>query len=196
MNVYQLTAIHAEPDEVRRDGSMPAFVRDIGIFASISGAEEMMRVYSGGDCKPWAYVLKERILDDVKLHGHFKQVSEFRSVRSYFGDGTLNSENGCDDTGENLWFGRDPETIRFKVGDYVSFWSGDEICPGLVGMLPMTKEKFDSGHCGLEADDDCYLVYTANGGHEHPFAPYVFPLVGKLSKGVKAKLDAAREGEE
>ena len=67
MNVYQLTAIHAEPDEVRRDGSMPAFVRDIGIFASISGAEEMMRVYSGGDCKPWAYVLKERILDDVKL---------------------------------------------------------------------------------------------------------------------------------
>lgn len=191
MNVYQLTAIHAQTDEVGRDGSLCTFVRDIGVFASISNAEEMMRVYSGGDCKPWAYVLKERILDDVRLHGHFRQVSEFRSVRSYFGDGTLNAANECDDTGENLWFGRDAETVRFKVGDYVSFLNGGEIRPGLVGMLPLTKEKFESGRSGLEADDDCYFVYTADGGHEHPFSPYVFPLFGKLSKDVKAKLDAA-----
>ena len=192
MNVYQLAAIHAEAGETRPDGSIPTFERDLGVFSTVSNAETMMRVYSGGDWTPWAYILKGRILDDVELHGHFKQTSEFRSVRSYFANGTLNAENGCDDTGEKLWYGRDADTIRHKIGDCVSFWHGGELLPGIVGGLPMTKEAFMQGRCGLEANDDCYLVYTPDGGHCHPFTPYVFPLVGKLPEDVKNKLTAAR----
>lgn len=196
MNVFQLTAIHAESDCIRDDGSMPTFKRDLGVFTTEANAKDMMRLYSSSNgCDPWAYVLKERILDDLELHGHFNMVSAFRSVRSYFGDGTPNAENRCDDTGENLWHGRDAETIRFRNGDFVSVLHDNEIWPGLVGDCPMTKDLFASGRCGLEADDDCYLVYTVDGGHEHPFTPYVFPLIRELPVKVRAKLEAARNND-
>lgn len=195
MNVYQLTAISVEPEFAKADGSMPTFDQSLGVFTSVENAEEMMRI-NGEIDEPWAYILEERILDDLQLHGHFKSISKYRSVRTYFGNGKPNAENVCDDTGENLWYGRDAETIRFKEGDFVSFINGHEISPGLVGLLPMTKDVFKAGHCGVESGDDCYLVYTADGGHHHPFTPFVFPLVGELSPGVRAKLEAAKAADE
>lgn len=191
MNVFQLTAVF-ETDERDADGSVRTYVRDLGVFSSVANAERMMPLFAGNG-EPWAYVIKERILDDLAYHGRFNQISGFRSVRTYFGDGTLNAENGCDDTGESLWYGRDADTVRFEVGQFVSFLDGGVIRGGLVGDLPMTKECFASGRQGLEADDDCYLVYTADGGHAHPFTPYVFPLLGALSKEVKDRMLAARE---
>lgn len=191
MNVYQLTAIF-ETDERDADGSVRTYTRDLGVFSSVANAEKMMPTFARNG-EPWAYVLKERILDDLAMHGHFKQISDFRSVRTYFGDGTLNAENGCDDTGESLWYGRDAATIRYLVGQYVSFLEGGRIQFGLVGDRPLTKNDFADGRQGLEADDDCYLVYTADGGHTHPFAPYVFPLLGELTQDIKDRLIAARD---
>lgn len=191
MNVYQLTAIF-ETDERDADGSVATYTRDLGVFSLVGIAETMMPLFAKNG-EPWAYVLKERILDDLSYHGHFNQISGFRSVRTYFGDGTLNAENGCDDTGDRLWYGRNAETIRFLVGQFVSFLEGGRIQFGLVGDLPLTKKDFAAGRQGLEAEDDCYLVYTADGGHAHPFTPYVFPLLGDLPQRVKDRLLAARD---
>lgn len=112
---------------------------------------------------------------------------EFLSVRTYFADGTLNAFCDCDNVSERLWHGRDPNTIHYKPGDYVSVWMGD-IMPALIGDTPRP-----SGTIEGDWTDDCYLAYSAETGHWHPFTPYVFPLVCKLSKRVKTRLDAERE---
>ena len=197
MNVFQLTAVELD-DEPSRDGSRGTFLRDLGVFTSVENAEEMMRrfVERGNYGAPWAFEVRERILDDLAPHGPFGKVSGFRSVRTYFGDGTLNAANDCDDTGEKRWFGRDAATIRFRRGDFVSVWAGGSVYPALVGEIPFTPDRFPKGSQGFEADDDCYLVYTADGGHDHPFTPYVFPLVGTLPDDVRAKIEAARDREE
>lgn len=191
MNVFQLSAIF-KTDERDHNGSVVIHTRDLGIFSSVANAERIMPIFAKNG-EPWVYVLKERILDDFALHGYFKQISGFRSVRTYFGDGSLNADNECDDTGENLWYGRSPETIRYKVDQFISFLSGDRIQFGLVGDVPLTKRDFAEGRKGLEAEDDCYLVYTADGGHCHPFTPYVFPLLGDLPSNIKKQLLASRE---
>lgn len=196
MNVFQLTAVELD-DKSARDGSYGTFLRDLGVFTTLANAEEMMyRFVSFGYAALWAFEVRERILDDLAPHGPFGKVSGFRSVRTYFGDGTLNAANDCDDTGEKRWRGRDAATICFKRGDFVSVWAGGSVYPALVGEIPFTPDRFPKGAQGFEADDDCYLVYTADGGHDHPFTPYVFPLVGTLSDDVRAKIEAARDREE
>ncbi len=191
MNVFQLIALHPEKDRLNADGSLSVYKRDLGVFKALESAEKMIHIYAA-DNDTWAYIIKERILDDLALHGHFKQISSFRSYRSYFSDGTLNAENACDDTGENLWYGREDSTIRFKIGDFVSFITDNRIEHGIVGAVPMNKELFENGRCGVEACDDCYLIYTVNGGHFHPFTPCVFPPVIELSDEFKTRLEAVR----
>ncbi len=196
MNVFQLTAIVLY-DEPARDGSYGTFLRDLGVFTTVANAEEMMRRFvSFGYAAPWAFEVRERILDDLAPHGPFGKVSGFRSVRTYFGDGTLNAANDCDDTGEKRWRGRDAATIRFKRGDFVSVWAGASVYPALVGKVPGTPENIGEGFDGWDADDDCYLVY-ADDGHDHPFTPHVFPLVGGiLPDDVRAKIEAVRAANE
>ncbi len=195
MNVFQLTSIELL-DGPAPNGSRETFLRDLGVFSSVGNAEGMMRRYAKSNyALPWAFELRERILDDLAPHGHFGTVSEFRSVRTYFSDGTLNAENDCDDTGEKRWRGRDAATIRFRPGDFVSVWAGGTVYPALVGEVPETPESIGEGCNGWDADDDCYLVYTPDKGHAHPFTPYVFPLVGSLPDEVRERIEAERDAE-
>lgn len=192
-SIYQLTSVELA-DGPDADGAFGTFSRDLGVFSSIGRAEDAIRRYvASRHGAPWAFVLKERILDDAEPHGAFGRVSEFRSIRTYLADGTLNAENPCDDTGEKRWRGRDSRTIRFKVGDLVSVLDGDRVKPALIGDTPVTTDRFAPASPGWEAEDDCYLAFVADLGHDHPFTPFVFPLVGQVSDEIRRRLESARD---
>ena len=193
MKVYRLIAVEAA--ENAANGVRDAHLESLGVFSTVAKAEAMIRIHAD-KVKEYAtmlgYVLYENELDDLSTHGPWNDIPEFLSVRTYLADGTLNAFCDCDDACEKQWRGRDAETIRFRRGDFVSVWRGKSIHTELVGELPYTRER---GYVG-DWTDDCYLTYPVDGFHEHPFTPYVFPLVGKLTARVRAKLEAARDKDE
>lgn len=220
MNVFQLKAIIL--DKPRDDGICRTWAHDLGVFTSVENAEEMMRrcreltrskYWAGGwgdwpdfplfdFIDPWAFEVRERILDDLAPHGRFGVMSAFRSVRTYFADGTLNAASDLDDTGEKGLFGRDAATIRFKRGDFVSVLDGGFVYPAIVESKPSLD---DIRHRGL--DDDTYLeeypyfgdtytvcTHTSHSDSEDcyapkPFTPYVFPLANPLTNDVRKELE-------
>ena len=195
MRVYRLIAI--ELGDRMPNGVAAAHKSALGVFASVEKAEAMIRIHREKMCEfssMVGYALYEHQLDDLSLHGPWKQIPEFLSVRTYLADGTLNAVCDCDSTCEKAWRGRDAATIHFKRGDFVSVWQGDRIVPMLIGGVPSaTKEKIVG-----DWSDDCYLAYSISDGHSHPFAPYVFPLVADrtLTERMKRKLLDVREREE
>lgn len=191
MRVYRLIEIEVLEGGELPPGNMLSHENPLGVFSTVASAEEMIRANAArfNDAsyhQVLGYVLYENELDDQALHGPWKRVPSFLSVRSYFADGSLNAFCGCDDVSERHWHGRNPDTMHYKPGDYVSVWVGD-IVPALIGDTPRTTGTIDG-----DWTDDCYLAYSADMGHWHPFTPYVFPLVGELSKRIKAKIDAER----
>ncbi len=190
MRVFRLIAIKAIGEQ-QADGSFDADATALGVFSSIENAEAMIRIHIE-NAKEYAhslgYAIYENELDDLTLHGPWRGIPEFLTVRTYFADGTLNAFCDCDDTCEKQWHGRDAETIHYKRGDFVSVWHGRRVVPMLIGELPITTARKITGDWG----DDCYLAYSEGLGHDHPFTPYVFPLLGKISKRVKDRIEAER----
>ena len=191
MRVYRLIEIQICEGAMSPDGCLHALETVLGVFSSTQNAESMIRAniekFKDSDYHcVLGYVLYENELDDLTFHGPWKQVPSFLSVRTYLADGTLNACCDCDDVSERAWHGRDPETIRYKPGDFVSVWTGD-IVPALISDTPRVKGTIEG-----DWTDDCYLAHSAVQGHFHPFTPYVFPLVGELAANVKVKIEAAR----
>lgn len=193
MRVYRLIAVGTANNAT--NGIRDAHVESLGVFSTTANAEAMIRIHAE-KTKEYAttlgYALYENELDDLAMHGPWKGIPEFLSVRTYFADGTPNAFCDCDDTGEKKWHGRDADTIRYRRGDFVSVWHGKKINTELIGELPVTTERKITG----DWTDDCYFAYTADGSHDHPFTPYVFPLIGKLTANVKMKLEAAMAKDE
>ena len=193
MKAYRLIAIEvADGRQVR--GRRRALETALGVFSTVANAERMVRIHADrvkGAAKMLGYALYENDMDDIAPHGPWKDTPEFLSARTYLADGSLNAFCDCDNACERQWHGRDAATIRFRRGDFVSVWHGDTISTELVGETPITTERKITG----DWSDDCYLTYVADGGHEHPFTPYVFPLVGTLTADVRAKLEAARDND-
>lgn len=192
MRVFRLIEIQVLDGGELPHGNLLSSEAALGVFSSPENAEAMIRANAEKfkDTpyhKVLGYVLYENELDDLTLHGPWKQTPEFLSVRSYFADGTPNAFCDCDNVSEKHWHGRAPDTIHYKPGDYVSVWMGD-IVPALIGDTPRAEGTIDG-----DWTDDCYLAYSADIGHWHPFTPYVFPLVGKMPKRVKAKIKAERD---
>ena len=196
MRVYRLVAI--EIGGALADGAYEAHETALGVFSSVSKAEAMIRIHKERSAENGipvlGYVLYENALDDLSLHGPWKCVPQFLSVRTYLADGRLNASCECDDACEQKWHGRDASTIRFKCGDSVMVWDSGRIIPMLVGKTPVTNEAQFVG----DWSDDCYLAYPVEGGHAHPFVPYVFPFAGfrQLSARTEQKLRLVRDREE
>lgn len=192
MRVFRLIEIEIDEGRATPDGILRPRETPLGVFSSPENAEAMIRTRAEWRkdspwCKVLGYLLFENELDDMSLHGPWKQTPEFLSVRSYFADGRVNAFCDCDDTSEKHWHGRAADTIRYKPGDYVSVLAGD-IVPALIGGTPREEGTIDG-----DWTDDCYLAYSAGTGHWHPFTPYVFPLARKLPKRVKARIEAERD---
>lgn len=191
MKVFRLTAIEIE-DGRRPSGVYAATETSLGVFASVVNAEAMIGIHAekARECaRVLGYALYGNELDDLTLHGPWNGIPGFLSIRTYFADGSLNAFCDCDDTCEKQWHGRDPKTIRYRSGDFVSVWRGREVVPMLIGELPISTKRKVTG----DWSDDCYLAYCEGLGHDHPFTPYVFPLVGELSEKAKARLLAERD---
>ena len=191
MKVYRLTAIEVEGWQ-KTSGVYAATETSLGVFSSPENAEAMIAIHVE-KVKEYAhvlgYALYENELDDLTLHGPWKEIPKFLSVRTYFADGTLNAFCDCDDACEKHWHGRDPKTIHYGRGDFVSVWQGRNVVPMLIGELPITTRRKITG----DWTDDSYLAFCEGIGHDHPFTPYVFPLVGELSEKARARLIAERD---
>lgn len=196
MHVYRLVAI--EIGSALADGAYEAHESALGVFSSVSKAESMIRIHkeksADSGISVLGYVLYENALDDLSMHGPWKCVPQFLSVRTYLADGRLNASCECDDACERKWHGRDASTIRFKIGDFVMVWDARRIVPMLIGETPVTNE----GQIVGDWSDDCYLAYPVEGGHIHPFVPYVFPVAEaqQLSAKTKQKLRVVRDSED
>jgi hypothetical protein len=139
---------------------------------------------------------------------HNRESSFYRNERpqkcfSFNADGELNDFIALDEFG---WYrGRRKEDIRFKVGDIVEVVGGDYADLGIVGALPLTTDTYhrmeeDPEECEhpsqfLDAQDDCYLVYSLGevGSHTHPVCYTVFPPTHPVPEKIAAQLKAHLE---
>lgn len=139
---------------------------------------------------------------------HNRESSFYRNERpqkcfSFNADGDLGDFVALDEMG---WYrGRKIEDIRFKVGDIVEVVGGDYTDLGIVGALPLTTDRYsrleeDPEECEhpsryLDAQDDCYLVYTLGevGSHIHPVCYTVFPPTHPVPEKIAAQLKAHLE---
>lgn len=139
---------------------------------------------------------------------HNKESSFYRNERSqkcfsFNADGELNDFVALDEMG--LYRGRKIEDVRFKVGDIVEVVEGDCADLVIVGALPLTTDRYsrleeDPEECEhpsryLDAQDDCYLVYTLGevGSHIHPVCYTVFPPTHPVPEKIAAQLKAHLE---
>ena len=139
---------------------------------------------------------------------HNRESSFYRNERSqkcfsFNADGELNDFVALDEMG--LYRGRKIEDVRFKVGDIVEVVEGDCADLVIVGALPLTTDRYsrleeDPEECEhpsryLDAQDDCYLVYTLGevGSHIHPVCYTVFPPTHPISEKITAQLKANLE---
>jgi len=164
---------------------------DAGVFTTVRRAEKAIRKMVEERAKEvgqrWAdwprfgFVLVEHRLDDpFQRDGESSWPVEFRSVRTYLGDGTLNYFSDTDEACEKKFRGTSTPN-RFGRGKFAWILRGDgRAVPTLVEAEPFTKEewraKFKRGCSGDFTDDSGIDFPLPSTGHEHTFAPFLFPL--------------------
>ena len=185
---------------------------DVGVFSTVRRAEKAVKrmvgertkaIAEGWEDDPWfGFVLVEHRLDDP-FQGDGKSVwpVEFRSVRTYLGDGTLNYFSDTDGACEKKFRGTSIPN-RFGKGKFAWILRGDgRAVPTLVEAEPYTKAewkaRFKRGCSGDFTDDSGIDFPLPSGGHEHTFAPFLFPLSAlpriRIPKADKAEMRRSRD---
>lgn len=165
-------------EEIRIYDSEEHWYRDasIGIVGHYSSLEKVMEAMSVNNQETWdveeimAYMVKE-----IAVDGEIGEVS-WLSVRTYDTQGVLIDQCLQDYNLCNQFEGRNPEAIRFKVGDIVEVMEGHRLYTGIVAVLPPTPEDHFPI---LDALDDCYLVLPLDSGpidHLHIAPTHTFTL--------------------
>lgn len=171
-------------EEIRSYDSEEHWCRDasIGIVGHYSSLEKVMEAMRKNNQETWdaeeimAYRVKE-----IAVDGGLRDV-DWLSVRTYdpqgdLIDACLQDYNLC-----NQFEGRNPEAIRFKVGDIVEVLECHKLITAIVAALPPTPEDHFPV---LDAMDDCYLVLPLDSGHiDHLHVPptHTFALQYPLGK--------------
>ena len=141
----------------------------VGILGHYSSLEKAKEAMAKNGREAWdaeeimAYMVKEIAVD--------REIGEvsWLSVRTYDAQGTLIDQCLQDYNLCNQFEGRNPETIRFEVGDIVEVLEGRRLYTAIVAALPPTPEDHFPV---LDALDDCYLVLPLDaGGIEHLHIP-------------------------
>ena len=154
----------------------------VGILGHYSSLEKVMEAMAKNDHEAWdteeimAYMVKEIVVD-----GELRNV-DWLSVRTYdpqwnLVDECLHDYNLC-----NQFDGRNPEAIRFKIGDIVEVLVGQRLFVAIVAALPPTPED---NFPVLDAMDDCYLVLPlddSSNDHLHIPPTHTFALQRQLEK--------------
>ena len=171
-------------EEVRSYDSEEHWYRDasIGIVGHYSSLEKTLNAIQENNQETWdaeeimAYMVKE-IAVDWEIHN-----VRWLSVRTYAPLGNLIDECLQDYNLCNQYKGRNPEKIRFNVGDIVEVLEGHHLFTAIIAALPPTPaDKFPI----LDAEDDCYLVFPLDAsGLDHLHIPptHTFSLQHPLEK--------------
>ena len=171
-------------EEIRSYDSEEHWYRDAGImilghYSSLKKAEEAIlknnaETYDATDI--FAYMVKE-----IAVDGDVGDV-RWLSVRSYDTNGNLIDQCLQNYNLVNLFKGRQPETIRFHVGDIVEVLEGHYLFAAIIEALPPTPEDHFPV---LDAEDDCYLVLPLDDrhiDHLHIVPTHTFRLNRTLEK--------------
>ena len=171
-------------EEIRSYDSEEHWYRDasIGIVGHYSSLEKVMEAMRTNNQETWdaeeimAYMVKE-IAED----GEIRNV-RWLSVRTYDPHGNLIDECLQDYNLCNQYKGRNPEKIRFNVGNIVEVLKGHHLFTAIIAALPPTiEDKFPI----LDAEDDCYLVFPLDAsGLDHLHIPptHTFTLQHPIEK--------------
>lgn len=165
-------------EEIRSYDSEEHWYRDasIGIVGHYSSLDKVMEAMSVNNQETWdaeeimAYMVKE-----IAVDGEIGEVS-WLSVRTYDTQGVLIDQCLQDYNLCNKFEGRNPEAIRFKIGDIVEVLEERRLYTAIVAALPPTPEDHFPI---LDALDDCYLVLPLDSGpidHLHIAPTHTFAL--------------------
>lgn len=171
-------------EEIRSYDSEEHWYRDasIGIVGHYSSLEKVMEAIRENNQETWdaeeimAYLVKE-----IAVDGEPRNV-DWLSVRTYDSQGNLMDACLQDYNLCNQFEGRNPEAIRFKIGDIVEVLEGRRLYTAIVAALPPTPEDHFPI---LDALDDCYLVLPLDPGpidHLHIAPTHTFSLQHPLEK--------------
>ena len=145
----------------------------LGYYSTLDKALDAMRLNNKDAFDPdyiYAYLIKELAVD-----GEIGE-TDCLSVRSYNPQGKPVDECLQDYNLANQFEGRNPETIRFKIGDIVEVLEGRRLYTAIVAAVPPTQEDHFPV---LDALDDCYMVLPLDFkpiGHLHIAPTHTFPL--------------------
>ena len=158
----------------------------IGVYDSVSNAEkdinelvfrknEEVKLFGGFEY--FGFVVSEKYLNNsLDENGN---VSYFESCRTYLSDGRLNCISDCDYRCNKIFSGRDEPVKYINKNDFCLYLSGNRLIPVLVAETSPTKEllnkQFKNGYKG-DFTDDSGTVVIKDYGHDHPFAPMLFPI--------------------
>ena len=179
--------------------------RTLGVYSSLGKAYEALQEFVAEEDSKYTmgYIVEERVLDA----SYWKNV--IISTYTYTKDGTLN--DGCVWTNENNpgrynpFYGRPKEKIRFKPGDIVEVYQGNESELSIICHTPLSTEDFEEykvwweergdlpeNGTHFDSTDDCYLTYSIGIGdtHNHPEAAYVFAPTRKVPAKLEFQLQA------
>lgn len=154
----------------------------VGILGHYLSMEKAMEAMAKKGSEAWdaeeimAYMVKE-----IAVDGELREV-DWLSVRTYDAQGVLIDECLHDYNLCNQFEGRNPEAIRFKIGDIVKVLEGHRFFTAIVAALPPTPEDHFPV---LDAIDDCYLVLPLDAGgldHLHVAPTHTFVLQHSLEK--------------
>lgn len=124
----------------------------------------------------FAYMVKE-----IAIEGDIGDV-RWLSVRTYDTKSHLIDQCLQNYNLVNQFEGRQPEAIRFHVGDIVEVLEGHHLFAAIIEALPPTN---DDHFPMLDAEDDCYLVLPLDDhhiDHLHIAPTHTFPLSRTLEK--------------
>lgn len=127
---------------------------------------------------------------DEGICSKFNEVCEFKTVRSYLPDGSLNCMSDCDSSCEVEFRGRSVP-VKCKKDDFVMTIYSGVARVGVVVDTPRTKEEWQydfNPEVAGDYTDDSYTIVEVNNGHDHPFSPDVFPIPWKITKKLQKKL--------
>lgn len=149
-SIFRLEEVRAyENDEqLYQDASIGI----LGHYSSLGNALDAIHRNNKETYEPddiYAYLIKE-----VAVDGEVGE-SDCLSIRSYDAKGTLVDECLQNYNLANQYEGRNPDTIRFRVGDIVEVLEGHRLYSAIVAALPPTPAD---NIPILDAMDDCYMV--------------------------------------
>jgi len=189
------------------DGCVRLHATDCGVYSTVRRAEKAVRALAAAaeegvrawGADPWfGFRLVEHRLDDcLDARG---EAAGYRSCRTYLGDGRLNYFSDTDCACEKKFRGTGMPP-RFRRGSFAWALCGSRAVPTLVEEEPMSRAEWRArlkrGAAGDTTDDSGVDFPLGAGGHQHTFAPDLFPpsaLPGvKIPKEDKARMRAARD---